>query len=181
MQRTKTAIEGLEVLQSRVFADSRGYFQELFNQRALAESGITLEWKQDNLSVSHKNVVRGLHYQITQPQAKLIRVLCGAVYDVAVDLRKNSPTFGRHVGFDLRAGDGQAVLIPAGFAHGFVALEPDTVFLYKVNDYYAPQAERTLLWNDPALGISWPVGEADAIVSAKDALGLPLREAETFE
>jgi len=180
VQRVETSIPGVTVLRSPVFRDSRGYFQEIYNRKTLIEVGIDLDWKQDNLSVSQKNVLRGLHYQIVEPQAKLVRVVRGAVLDVAVDIRKSSLTFGQHVSVELKAGDGQAFLIPAGFAHGFVALEPDTTFLYKVDRYYSPKSERTILWNDPALGITWPVSAEDAIVSAKDQLGAPLATAEVF-
>ena len=180
MQRIETCIPGVVILQSPVFRDSRGYFQETYNRHALLEVGIDADWKQDNLSVSQTNVVRGLHYQIDQSQAKLVRVVHGAVFDVAVDIRRSSPTFGRHVSVELKAGDGQAFLIPVGFAHGFVALEPDTTFLYKVDQYYAPQAERTILWNDPDLSIPWPVRVKDAIISAKDLRGEPFKTAEVF-
>jgi dTDP-4-dehydrorhamnose 3,5-epimerase len=180
VQRVETRIPGVIILQSPVYNDSRGYFQEIYNRHALLEAGIDLDWKQDNLSVSHRNVVRGLHYQIVQAQAKLLRVVHGAVFDVAADLRRSSPTFGQHVTVELKAGDGRAFFIPAGFAHGFVALEPDTTFLYKVDQFYAPREERTLLWNDRDLGIAWPLSSEDAIVSAKDMLGTPLRDAEVF-
>jgi len=180
VQRIETRIPGVIVLQSPVFRDSRGYFQEIYNRQAIIEAGVDLDWKQDNLSVSQKNVLRGLHYQIAEPQAKLVRVVHGAVFDVAVDIRKSSPTFGQHVSVELKAGDGQAFLIPAGFAHGFVALEQDTTFLYKVDRYYSPKSERTILWNDPVLNIAWPVSADDAIISAKDLVGTPLASAELF-
>jgi len=180
VQRIETCIPGVVILQSPVFRDSRGYFQETYNRHALLEVGIDADWKQDNLSVSQTNVVRGLHYQIDQSQAKLVRVVHGAVFDVAVDIRRSSPTFGRHVSVELKAGDGQAFLIPVGFAHGFVALELDTTFLYKVDQYYAPQAERTILWNDPDLSIPWPVSIEETIVSAKDLRGEPFKTAEVF-
>lgn len=180
MQRIETRIPEVAILQSSVFRDARGYFQEIYNRKDLLAMGIEADWKQDNVSVSQRNVVRGLHYQIVEPQAKLVRVVHGAAFDVAVDIRRSSPTFGRHVSVVLKAGDGQAFLIPAGFAHGYAALEPDTTFLYKVDRYYAPQAERTILWNDPELGIPWPVMPDDAIVSAKDLLGKPFNAAELF-
>jgi dTDP-4-dehydrorhamnose 3,5-epimerase len=176
----ETRIPGVLILSSPVFRDSRGYFQEIYRRGALIEAGIDLDWMQDNLSISQKNVVRGLHYQIIQPQSKLVRVVHGAALDVAVDIRRSSPTFGQHVAVELKAGDGQALFIPAGFAHGFVALEPETAFLYKVNDLWAPQGDRTILWNDPELGIAWPVSTLDAIVSAKDQQGMPFRTAEVF-
>lgn len=180
MQVTETRIPGVLILASPVYRDGRGSFQETYRRDALVEAGIDQDWMQDNLSVSGKNVVRGLHYQIVQPQAKLIRVAHGAVFDVVVDIRRSSPTFGRHVAVELKSGDGQALLIPAGFAHGFVALEPETVFLYKVDRLYAPEAERTIYWNDPELAIAWPVSASDAIVSAKDLQGQPFNTAEVF-
>ena len=180
MQVTETQIPGVLILSSPVYRDDRGYFQETYRRDELVGSGIDLDWMQDNLSVSHKNVVRGLHYQIIQPQSKLVRVVHGAVFDVAVDIRRASPTFGRHVAVELKAGDGKAFLIPAGFAHGFVALEPETAFLYKVDNPYAPQGDRTILWNDPDLAIPWPLSVEDAIISAKDQMGKPFRAAEVF-
>jgi dTDP-4-dehydrorhamnose 3,5-epimerase len=146
----------------------------------MLDAGIDIDWKQDNLSVSSTNVIRGLHYQLIQPQAKLIRIVHGSVFDVAVDIRKASPTYGQHVSFELKAGDGQALLIPAGFAHGFAALEPDTAFLYKVSETYLQRGDRTILWNDPELGITWPVSVEKAIVSAKDRQGTPFKDAEVF-
>jgi dTDP-4-dehydrorhamnose 3,5-epimerase len=180
MEVIETSIPEVLILQSAVFRDGRGYFQELYRRDALLEAGIDLDWKQDNLSVSAKNVIRGLHYQLIQPQAKLIHVLHGAAFDVAVDIRRSSPTFGRHVSFELRSGDGRAVLIPAGFAHGFAALEPETSFFYKVSEPYLQQGDRTILWNDRELGIQWPVGDEEAVVSAKDRQGKPFNAAEVF-
>jgi len=180
VKRFETSIPGVSILQSPVFRDGRGYFQEIFNRKAMAQIGVDIDWKQDNLSVSAKNVVRGLHYQLVQPQAKLVRVAYGAVFDVAVDIRRSSPTFGQHVSIELRAGDGQSFLIPAGFAHGFVALEPETAFLYKVDEFYSPQGDRTILWNDPDLDIPWQVTAEEAIVSAKDLLGHPFKAADVF-
>lgn len=180
MQVTETRIPGVLILSSQVFRDSRGYFQEIYRRETLLEAGIDFDWMQDNLSLSAKNVVRGLHYQTIQPQSKLVRVVHGAVFDVVVDIRRSSPTFGRHVTVELSAGDGRAMFIPAGFAHGFAALEPDTAFLYKVNEPYVPQGDRTILWNDRELGIAWPVSDLDAIVSAKDRQGEPFSAAEMF-
>jgi dTDP-4-dehydrorhamnose 3,5-epimerase len=180
MQVRQTRIPGVIILESQVYRDDRGYFQETYRRNALIAAGIDLDWKQDNLSVSARNVVRGLHYQLVQPQAKLIRVVHGAVLDVIVDIRRSSPTFGQHIAVELKAGDGRAVLIPAGFAHGFAALEADTAFLYKVNENYYPQGDRTILWNDPELAISWPIAEKDAIVSEKDRQGNPFQSAELF-
>jgi dTDP-4-dehydrorhamnose 3,5-epimerase len=180
MQVTECSIPGVLVLEWPVFKDARGSFQEIYSQEGLHAAGIDIEWKQDNLSVSAKHVIRGLHYQVERPQAKLVRVVHGAVFDVAVDIRRSSPTFGRHVTFELHAGDGRAVYIPVGFAHGFAALEPDTVFLYKVSETYYPQGERTILWNDAELGIRWPLAESEAIVSDKDRRGNPLSSADLF-
>jgi dTDP-4-dehydrorhamnose 3,5-epimerase len=177
---TETEIPGVRVLHSAVFQDARGYFLETFNQRDFHDAGIDVSWKQDNLSLSAHNVLRGLHYQLHDPQIKLVRVVRGAVFDVAVDLRRSSPTFGRHTSIELREGDGQALLIPVGFAHGFLALEPDTIFQYKVSEFYNPIGDCTILWNDPALGIPWPIAASDAIVSPKDLQGKPLALAPTF-
>jgi dTDP-4-dehydrorhamnose 3,5-epimerase len=180
VQVTETRIPGVKILEWPVYRDSRGSFQEIFRQDALAQAGIELEWKQDNLSVSALNVIRGLHYQLVKPQAKLIQVAHGAVFDVAVDIRKSSPTFGQHVTVELRAGDGRALLIPGGFAHGFLSLEPDTVFLYKVSEAYFPAGDRTILWNDSDLALPWPVSEHAAIVSDKDRRGSTFVSAEVF-
>jgi dTDP-4-dehydrorhamnose 3,5-epimerase len=176
----ETSIPGVMLLQSQVHRDERGYFQEIYQRDAWIEAGIAIDWRQDNLSVSARNVVRGLHYQIARPQAKLIQVVHGAVFDIAVDIRRSSPTFGRHVGIELRAGDGTALLIPVGFAHGFVALEPETTFFYKVSDSRFAEGERTILWNDPELRINWPVQPEDAILSERDRRGVPLGSAEVF-
>jgi dTDP-4-dehydrorhamnose 3,5-epimerase len=176
----ETALPGVLIIESPVFRDGRGYFEELYRRDALQASGIDLDWKQDNFSVSARNVVRGLHYQIVQPQAKLVQAVCGAVFDVAVDIRRSSPTFGRHVAVELHAGDGRAFFIPAGFAHGFLSMEANTAFLYKVSEFYAPQGDRTILWNDPELAIPWPVSAGDAIVSEKDRRGGFFKEVEVF-
>lgn len=180
MRITETRIPGVMILEWPVYRDARGSFQEIYRRDALLEAGIDLDWKQDNLSVSARNVIRGLHYQVIQPQAKLVHVVHGAVFDVAVDIRRSSPTFGQLATIELRAGDGRAFLIPAGFAHGFAALEPDTAFLYKVSGLYDAAGERTILWNDPDLHIDWPVLETIAIVSEKDRRGVPFKFAEVF-
>lgn len=177
---TETQIPDVLILETPVYRDSRGYFQETFRREALTEAGIHFDWKQDNVSVSTKNVIRGLHYQMVQPQAKLVRAVHGAVFDVAVDIRRTSVTFGRHVSIRLEAGDGKALLIPPGFAHGFAVLEADTVFLYKVDQPYYPQGDRTILWNDSQLGISWPLTESEALLSDKDRDGTPFATAEVF-
>lgn len=181
MRITETRIPGLLVLEWPVYRDSRGLFHEAYHRETLVEAGLDIDWKQDNISVSARNVIRGLHYQLIQPQAKLIQVVHGAVFDVAVDIRRSSPTFGQHIGVELRAAEGKAIMIPAGCAHGFCALEPDTTFFYKVSNYYLPGGDRTILWNDLDLAIAWPVAEQDAIVSEKDRNGVAFRSAELFD
>jgi dTDP-4-dehydrorhamnose 3,5-epimerase len=180
MKITETALPGVLVLTPTIYRDNRGAFLETWHQRRMADAGLPAEWVQDNFSVSKKNVVRGIHYQVTQPQGKLVRVACGAVLDVAVDLRRSSPTFGRHVAVELTAENGEMLWIPVGFGHAFVTLTDEAGFAYKVTDYYSPAGERTILWNDPDLGVTWPVDAASAIVSDKDAQGKRLREAEVF-
>ena len=180
MKLIETDILGVVILESPIYRDGRGQFQETYNERRFLELGLPIDWKQDNLSYSRKNVVRGLHYQLIQPQGKLVRVISGAVFDVAVDVRRNSFTFGKHVSVELSAENGLAFYIPPGFAHGFAALTEDACFAYKVTDFYEPSGDRTMLWNDPELGIQWPVAAADAIVSAKDRQGKPWSLAEVF-
>lgn len=180
MNIVETALPGVLILIPRVFRDDRGYFFETYNHRVMTDAGLPAVWPQDNFSLSKKNVLRGLHYQITQPQGKLVRVTHGAVLDVAVDLRRNSPSFGRHVAVELSGENNQMLWIPAGFGHGFVVLSEIAGFAYKVTDYYSPSGERTILWNDPDLAIPWPVAVADAIVSTKDQQGARLRDAELF-
>ena len=180
MKIERTALPGVLVITPRVFADSRGYFLETYNKRAMSEAGLPDEWVQDNYSFSKKNVLRGIHYQVTQPQGKLIRVSQGAVLDVAVDLRRSSPMFGKHVAVELSAENGRALWIPAGFGHAFLVLSEGAGFAYKVTDYYSPAGERTIVWNDPDLAIQWPVSDAEAIVSEKDAAGARLKDAEVF-
>jgi dTDP-4-dehydrorhamnose 3,5-epimerase len=179
MKLTPTPIHGAVLIEPRVFADSRGFFLESFNERRLAEVGVTGPFVQDNHSRSEKNVLRGLHYQIGQPQGKLVRVVSGEVFDVAVDLRVGSPSFAKWFGVRLSEADHRMFWIPPGCAHGFLVLSERADFLYKATDYYAPEQERTLAWNDPELRIEWPlVGEP--VVSAKDAAGRALREAEVY-
>jgi dTDP-4-dehydrorhamnose 3,5-epimerase len=180
MNVLSTALPGVLLITPKKFSDTRGSFWETYNERVLSEAGLPTNWKQDNTSVSLKNVVRGIHYQITQPQGKLVRVTYGAVYDIAVDLRRNSPTFGKHVGYELSEDNGAMLWIPPGFGHAFAVLSGRAGFAYKVTDYYSPSGERTILWNDPALAISWPVDKKDAIVSAKDQQGSRFNEAELF-
>ena len=174
-----TAIPDVRIVEPRVFSDERGYFFESWNARALRAAGIDVEFVQDNHSRSRRGVLRGLHYQVRQPQGKLVRVVAGAVFDVAVDLRASSPTFARSVGVRLSAEDPRMLWVPPGFAHGFLVLSDFANFLYKTTDYWYPEHERTLLWNDPALGIAWPT-EAAPIVAPKDAAGTMLAAAETY-
>lgn len=168
------------ILQPRVFEDERGFFLESYQKERFTAAGIPFEFVQDNHSLSRKGVLRGLHYQIQQAQGKLTRVISGEIFDVAVDIRRSSPTFGQWMGIHLSAQNKTMLWIPPGFAHGFYVLSEQAEVLYKATDYYAPQWERTILWNDPALGIRWPQGPAP-IVSAKDAVGLPLSLAELFD
>jgi dTDP-4-dehydrorhamnose 3,5-epimerase len=180
MKVQETSIPGLLVIEPTVFGDDRGFFYESFNARRFQElTGVTAEFVQDNHSRSAKNVLRGLHYQISQPQGKLVRVTSGTVFDVAVDLRKSSPTFGKWEGIELSAENKRQFWIPPGFAHGFVVTSDSAEFLYKTTDYWAPQFERSLLWNDPALGIVWPL-DGEPLLSGKDQQGLLLADAEVF-
>ena len=165
------------LLRPQVFGDARGFFFESYNRRVFSEAGIAAEFVQDNHSRSAKGVLRGLHYQIRQPQGKLVRVAAGEVFDVAVDLRRSSPYFGRVASFRLSAETHEMAWIPPGFAHGFLVLSGHAEFLYKTTDYYAPQFERSLLWNDPALDIAWPL-QGEPLLSAKDQAGLPLAQCE---
>lgn len=175
-----TAIPDVRVVEPNVFGDDRGFFFESFNQRRFAElMGMSVNFVQDNHSKSARNVLRGLHYQIRQPQGKLVRVVAGEVFDVAVDIRKSSLTFGRWVGVTLSAENKRQLWIPAGFAHGFVVTSESAEFLYKTTDYWAPEHERCIAWNDPAIGIEWPIIGLPAL-SAKDQLGKALSEAEVF-
>jgi dTDP-4-dehydrorhamnose 3,5-epimerase len=177
----KTDIPDLLVLEPKVFGDSRGFFFESYNQRALAElAGITDIFVQDNHSRSARNVLRGLHYQIQQPQGKLVRVVAGTVFDVAVDIRRSSPTFGRWVGVELSADNKRMAWIPKGFAHGFLVLSEYAEFLYKTTDFWAPEHERSIAWDDPDLGIEWPIQGAP-VLSAKDKAGVRLKAAEVFD
>ncbi|HEV2486377.1 MAG TPA: dTDP-4-dehydrorhamnose 3,5-epimerase [Terracidiphilus sp.] len=180
MKIRETSLPGVLVLTPTIYRDDRGVFFETFNLRRMAESGLPEEWAQDNFSLSKKNVLRGLHYQMEQPQGKLVRVTHGAVLDVAVDLRRGSPTFARHVAVELSGENGEMLWIPKGFCHGFLVLSEVAGFAYKVTDYYSPAAERTIAWNDPDLAIPWPVAAEDAIVSDKDRRGAMLRDAEIF-
>ena len=181
MRVTPTAIVDVLVIEPKVFADERGFFFESFNRRDFAQAtGIDAEFVQDNHSRSVRNTLRGLHYQIQHAQGKLVRVVAGELFDVAVDLRRKSPSFGKWVGNLLSAENKRMLWIPAGFAHGFVVLSETADFLYKTTDYWTPQHERTLLWNDPELGIAWPLA-GDPILAPKDQAGKRLAEAEVFE
>jgi dTDP-4-dehydrorhamnose 3,5-epimerase len=182
MNARPTAIPEVVVVEPRVFGDARGFFFESFNRKALeAALGRQLEFVQDNHSLSARNVLRGIHYQCPRPQGKLVRVVRGEVFDVAVDLRRGSPTFGRWVGEVLSADNKRQLWIPEGFGHGFLVLSDEAEFLYKTTDYWFPEHERCIRWDDPALGIAWPLREGAPAVSAKDAAGKPLAEATLFE
>src|SRR4030095_14045358 len=173
----RTEIPDVLILEPKVFGDERGFFLESYNKAAFrAATGLDVEFVQDNHSSSRRGVLRGLHYQIHQPQGKLVRVIAGEVFDVAVDLRRSSATFGRSVTFNLDSGSKRMAWIPTGFAHGFLVLSGQAEFLYKTTDYYAPQHERTLLWNDLQLGIRWPLQSAP-ILAEKDRRGVPLESA----
>lgn len=181
MKVTPTAIVDVLVIEPKVLGDARGFFYESFNQKAFNEaSGTDYQFVQDNHSRSGKGVLRGLHYQIQQPQGKLVRVVRGAVFDVAVDIRKTSPTFGKWVGVALSEENHRQLWVPPGFAHGFVVLSESADFLYKTTDYYAAGHERCIAWNDPAVGIKWPIDQPP-ILAAKDQTGMLLVHAEAFE
>jgi len=181
MKVERVAIPEVLVLEPEVFGDARGFFFESYNRRRFAAAtGLDIEFVQDNQSRSARNVLRGLHYQVRQPQGKLVRVVAGEIWDVAVDLRRGSPSFGRWAGTKLDAVSHRMLWVPPGFAHGFVALSEQADVLYKATDFYAPAHERTLLWNDAAIGIPWPmVGEP--VMTDKDRRGIPLSSAETFD
>ncbi len=178
---TPTAIPDVLVLEPRVFGDARGFFFESYNARDFAQAtGLQVEFVQDNHSQSARGVLRGLHYQIAHAQGKLVRVVHGEVFDVAVDLRRSSPTFGRWVGERLSADKHKQLWVPPGFAHGFVVLSESAGFLYKTTDYWYPEHERSLRWDDPDLGIDWPLGGLQPLLAAKDAAAPLLREVEVF-
>ncbi|HUP96486.1 MAG TPA: dTDP-4-dehydrorhamnose 3,5-epimerase [Usitatibacter sp.] len=180
MKAIPTAIPDVLVIEPAVFGDARGFFFESWNERALeAAVGRPVRFVQDNHSASGRHVLRGLHYQVRQAQGKLVRVVAGEVFDVAVDLRRSSPTFGRWVGERLSAANRRMMWVPEGFAHGFLVLSEQAEFLYKTTDYYAPEHERTLLWNDARLAIDWPIQTAP-VLKPKDAAGTPLEAAETY-
>jgi len=181
MKIIQTAIAGVLVIEPRVFGDERGFFFESYNERAFFETtGVAAKFVQDNHSRSVRNTLRGLHYQIRQPQGKLVRTVAGEVFDVVVDIRRSSPTFGRWIAEHLSADNKKMMWIPAGLAHGFSVLSDYADFLYKTTDYWAPQHERTLLWNDPDLAIAWPLA-GEPLLAAKDRAGKWLSEAEVFD
>ena len=180
MQIQKTAIPDVLIIEPKVFGDDRGFFYESFNERRFQElTGVSTNFVQDNHSKSAKNVLRGLHYQIQQPQGKLVRVVAGEVFDVAVDIRKHSPTFGHWIGVMLSGENKRQLWIPEGFAHGFVVTSDSAEFLYKTTNYWAPEFERSILWNDSSIGIDWPI-DGSPLLSAKDQNGKLLADAEVF-
>ena len=182
MKVTATALPEVLMIEPKVFGDSRGFFFESFNQLAFNKAtGLDANFVQDNHSRSGKGVLRGLHYQIQQPQGKLVRVVRGSVFDVAVDVRKSSPNFGRWVGVELSEENQRQVWVPAGFAHGFLVTSDCADFLYKTTDYYAPVFERCIAWNDPAIGVAWPITGVSPQLSGKDLAGAVLANAEVFE
>jgi len=176
----ETDIPGPLIIEPRVFGDERGFFMETWNAAGFAEAGLDLTFVQDNHSHSQKGVLRGLHFQNPAPQGKLVRVARGAVFDVAVDLREGSEHFGKWVGVELSAKNNRMFWVPEGFAHGFLTLSDNTDFLYKCTAPYSPQTEHTLAWDDPAVGINWPVSDLDPIISEKDAVGLALADVPKF-
>ncbi len=180
MKAIPTELAEVLVIEPVVYRDDRGAFMETYNERLMEEMGLPTRWCQDNFSLSRKNVVRGIHYQVIQPQGKLVRVVQGSVLDVAVDLRRSSPTFGEYIAVELSEENARILWIPPGFGHGFVALTETAGFTYKVTDYYSPAGERTIVWNDPDLAIAWPVSPEEAILSGKDAQGKQLKEADVF-
>ena len=180
MRAIPTAIPDVLIIEPKVFGDARGFFFESYNERAFAQAtGLKVNFVQDNHSRSAQDVLRGLHYQLRQPQGKLVRVVRGSVYDVAVDLRMSSPTFGRWVGVELSESNHRQLWVPPGFAHGFLVTSESADFLYKTTDYYAPEHERCVAWNDPAIGIQWPL-EGTPVLSGKDQQGQLLAQAEVY-
>ncbi|GAB2890584.1 dTDP-4-dehydrorhamnose 3,5-epimerase [Uliginosibacterium flavum] len=174
-------LPGLLILEPKVFGDERGFFMESFNEKTFTEAtGVKVHFVQDNHSRSQRGVLRGLHYQLQQPQGKLVRVVDGRVFDVAVDLRRSSPTFGKWQGVELSAENNRQFWVPAGFAHGFVVLSESADFLYKTTDYYAPEYERCLAWNDPIVGVKWPLDGIEPALSAKDQAGRKFVQCDTY-
>lgn len=181
MKRLDTFIEGLIVLEPQVFKDDRGFFFESYNEEIFRRLGINSRFVQDNHSGSRKGVIRGLHYQICHPQAKLVRVIAGEIFDVAVDIRRSSPTFGKWFGINLSAENKKQLYIPEGFAHGFLVLSDWAEVLYKTTDFYAPECDRVIIWNDPEIAIDWPLNGLEPILSPKDLRGVRLKDADLFE
>lgn len=179
MQVIETALPGVSLIEPRVFGDARGFFMESWNRQAFADLGLHADFVQDNHSRSARGVLRGLHYQVQQPQGKLVRVVRGAVFDVAVDLRRSSPTFGRWTGHELSEDNQRMLWIPPGFAHGFLVLSDSADFLYKATAFYAPEHDRAVRWNDPAIGIDWPLTGAPGL-SPKDQAAPLLQDAEVY-
>jgi len=175
-----TPIPEVKLIEPVVHGDERGFFMETWNARTFAHVGLDIEFVQDNHSRSSRGVLRGLHYQLKQAQGKLVRVTVGSVFDVAVDMRRSSPTFGKWVGYVLSADNKRQLWIPPGFAHGFLTLTDNTEFLYKCTDFYAPAYDRCIAWNDPTIGIAWPLEGMTPLLSAKDRAGVPLTDAETY-
>jgi len=180
MKVIPTRIPDVLLIEPQVFGDERGFFYESWNRRAMAERGLEADFVQDNHSRSERGVLRGLHYQIQHSQGKLVRAVVGSVYDVAVDLRRSSPTFGKWVGMELSADNKRMLWVPPGFAHGFYVTSEAAEFLYKTTDYWFPEHERTLAWNDPFLAIDWPLGDSAPSLSAKDREGASFQRAECF-
>ena len=181
MKIIPTSLPDVLLIEPKVFPDERGFFLESYQKQKFKEAGIDADFVQDNHSKSCERTLRGLHYQIHQPQGKLVRVIAGEVFDVAVDIRKSSPTFGKWVGDYLSAENKRMLWVPAGFAHGFYVTSPEAEVLYKASDYYAPQWERSILWNDAVIGVAWPLHGEIPILSARDAAAKSISEAEVFE
>lgn len=181
MKVAETSLSGVYLLTPTIYRDQRGAFWETWNRSWMEEAGLPAEWVQDNFSISSRNVVRGIHYQIERPQAKLVRATQGALLDVAVDLRRGSPNFGRHTTVRLTAEGGEMLYIPVGFGHAFLAMSDSVGLAYKLTDYYYPPGERTIIWNDSSLAIPWPITADQVILSNKDRQGLQLKDAEVFE
>ena len=181
MKIIPTPVSDILLIQPRVFEDERGFFLESYQKNRFVEAGIDADFVQDNHSKSYHGILRGLHYQIKQPQGKLLRVIAGEIYDVAVDIRKSSPTYGKWFGTYLSSENKQILWVPAGFAHGFYVTSPEAELLYKSTDYYLPTSERTIAWNDPTINISWPLQDELPILSSKDKEGKSFLEAEVFE
>ena len=181
MKLLPTSLPEVLLIEPKIFEDERGFFFESYQKKKFSEIGISVEFVQDNHSKSQKGILRGLHYQIQQAQGKLVRVVHGEIFDVAVDIRKGSPTFGKWAGDYLSAANRRMLWVPPGFAHGFYVTNPEAEVLYKATDYYAPQWERTITWDDPDINIEWPISGITPILSAKDKAGVPLKEAEIYE